>query len=89
MLDVLMGWKQQISCEQLAYDAPDRPDVALLIPCAALHNNFRGSILPGIYYGTMIIVVLGCSAEIDYSYFFTQRKIVLVWEVHFFGITFA
>lgn len=48
-----MRWEEQIACEHFRNDAADGPHITRIFPIAALKDNFRRSILPGVDDGAM------------------------------------
>lgn len=73
MLAILMGWKQQISAEQLNCDAPDRPYICEFVPLTALEDDFRRTVLPGADDGAVRLIKQGGSSEVDDSDFIALR----------------
>ena len=89
MLDVLVCGKQQLSCEQLAYYATYRPYITFFVPHTTLHNNFWRSILPGVYDGTVIVVVLGGTSKVDDSDWLAVGEVVVIRRIYFFWVAFS
>lgn len=69
MLMILMSIEEQFPSVQLNNDTPDWPYVTELVPTAALKQNLRWTVLPGIYDRAMVLVLLCSASEVDYLQF--------------------
>lgn len=80
VFDVVVSGEQQFSGVEFCDDAADRPDVAELIPLAALEDYFWRTVLSCIDDGTVSLCPFGGPTEIDYLYFVSH------WQVIFLGL---
>lgn len=78
VLLVRVGGEEQLSSVEFAHDATDGPDIADLVPLAALQDNLGRPVLPRVDDGAVVLIVLSCSPEINNTYFVPTRQIVFV-----------
>jgi hypothetical protein len=78
MFEVVVCGEKEFSRVEFGNDAADRPDVAELIPLAALQDYFWRTVLSCIDDGTVSFCPFGGPTEIDYLYFVPHRQVIFV-----------
>mmetsp|Transcript_39629 Transcript_39629/g.126630 ORF Transcript_39629/g.126630 Transcript_39629/m.126630 type:complete len:232 (+) Transcript_39629:128-823(+) len=64
VLEVVMGLKQRLACEELEQDASDAPDITRVGP-PQTEDDFRRSVVPRRHDAAVVLIVEGCIPEVD------------------------